>query len=342
MVICEYCNVVQNSISQLRKHITEKHPHRKPYTCAHCSLTFKLYGSKKRHEELNCKHLKRNIKQVVIHTIKPSVSSCMNKKTKLNTNSKNLEKEEYKLYLCNSKSFMDWYKMYVTYRKVEDRPLSEDTANNVNGLISVISNNYSIDNILLDTVLFEDFIDNYIDDKQTKMNPSSISNHLRYIRWMMYWKLSNNACARDNFAIIDTIICEYQSFSSNKGHSNRLLNFMVPSQLIEIRGRILQSLRKYQKEYLDPSISKHLQYNTLKEMKTFSIKLRDWLEWCLRMIDVPMRIQCTTYLQMPNIKTDDFVCKLEKSWDGYYRVINRDKVHMSHQPLRIKIPLCLQ
>ena len=338
---CSFCESSFNSSSKLRQHVKQIHPHKKPYSCMYCSQNFKIYGSKSRHEK-SCRENKNKNKKQKITNEKFFDKEIKNKRFKHNGFIKDIviNNDKKRLMLVYSTTE---FEMWCKNKDNKDVSLSDETTKNIICLYKNIIKQYDIDTVISDMVLFSDFIDQYIDDKQSKISHTTICNHLRYIKWVLQWKLSINIGKIENLDNISETIIEYQKCTTRNTHSTYLLNFMTPSNLIDIRQKIIERLRKIQINTIDITIKKFLLFDTsVDNMKEFSIRLRNWLEWCLRIIDIPMRIQCSTYLLMPDNNTPDFVSKLEKCFDGYYRIINRDKVHKSHNPIRIRIPSCLQ
>jgi hypothetical protein len=150
---------------------------------------------------------------------------------------------------------------------------------------------------LSDAMEFEEFLDSYMDDKEKEVNPSTLTHHLRYFRWFLLWKYSNRLCDITLFPVIDEHIANYQNFASRRDHHVNLLNFLSPHKLVTIREKVVTALREYQATNLDPYIIDFLRKQELTQSPSdaFTKNLRNWLELCLRFIDVPMRIQCSMY-----------------------------------------------
>jgi hypothetical protein len=245
---------------------------------------------------------------------------------------------EYSTLPKNTLDFKTWCNEYVRTKCGE---LSEST---IRQSASFVSNMDQSHIPFFDSLDFGDFLDCYTDTKQNEISPSSLTNHFRYIRLMLLWKFSNGHCHRSLLDVIDEHLAGYQKFASRRDHHTNLLNFLSPHRLIEIREMVVTALRQDQLNHIDPLITRILRNNNVKgiELTTFSKRLRNWLELCFRFVDIPLRIQCSICMELKNTETIaseyNFLSKLEKLPSGYTRIIVRDKVQQSHQPVQLNVP----
>ena len=102
----------------------------------------------------------------------------------------------------------------------------------------------------------------------------------------------------------------------------------------------LHTQNKEKKDFIDPLITSHLQQYSNTNTKTSekcATRLRNFIEICMRFINVPQRIQCSVGMVLPECNSTDYVCKLVKHGDGYGRLIHADKVQKTHQPIALPL-----
>jgi hypothetical protein len=133
------------------------------------------------------------------------------------------------------------------------------------------------------------------------------------------------------------------------------LNILDPARLTGVRNSVVASLRARQVSHVDPYIVDRLSLGKRSagdastvalDLKFGREELAPWLELATRMINIPMRVQCSvdlvdhTFGGPEMLQQTDYVCKLIRvpSTGQYCRVFYMDKVgKTTHKP--IKVPL---
>lgn len=368
---CPICSLKFSSSTQLRQHIVQNHPAAKPYKCTICSSSFKLHGSLNRHQK-ECE----SSWQRQIHPA-PSPSKHTTKRKSLSSTEKRSSHDEppakrtasstdslaqpaieqgnltlddvsnLQEYLCGtSESLQKWFDKYLHHNFHVKAPLSEETLHQVEVFLPRFSQ--ALDTHLQEVITFEDALDNFIDQLQEQVQPQTLANYLRYVRWIVLWKVSNKLCPFDLVGIVESHIQKFQAFASQRNHHVQLLNFLSPLDLLNLRETVVGALRREQVFNIDPVILQYLKHNALKgvALHQFAIRMRNWLELCFRFVDVPMRIQCSTDLlhyEHKQAASSDYTytAKLDKLPSGYVRIICRDKVQQAHQPVHLNVPQTL-
>jgi hypothetical protein len=311
---CRYCQKKCSSGRNLQQHVLQLHPAEKAFRCNNCPTAFKNQSSLQRHGR-----------------------SCSIKLTDKQLNKAPIALDEYPVVFGETPNFESWHTKYLANKTEYCRDLCKDTACKI---IQFIGSSLGSFESFFDAMDFDEYVDCYLDTKQSELKPSTLTKHLRYIRWFLLWKYSNHECCSSLFPVIDVQIQNSQALASTRDQHVSLLNFLSPYKLIAIREKVVLALRKYQVETIDPFVVEFLQSAQPHKLMTFTKKLRNWLELCLRFINVPLRIQCSINMVMSDAENDDYkaVCKLDKLPTGYTRIVIRDKVQQSHQPVHINVP----
>ena len=327
MFTCSECSEVFQNETRLQVHMRDQHPLSKPYTCPTCKKPFKMKGSMTRHTA-TCGGSVDMVERAVTETTPPSTtppSTTPPSTTPPPT------------------TFAQWRARYNVDRKPGEPEFTEDAGQHAVQFMGRLQRESPLP--VENALELEEFLDQYIDQHQSTLRPSTVSTHLRYMRWYALWKTTTGDCPQASIDVLDASVETHQSFASRHDHHMNLMNYLSPGELIDVRERLVTALRSEQQGFVDPFVTRMIKFQNISgsELQLHAKRLRNWIEVALRVVDVPMRIQCSKYMKLPSGDTAeyDFVCRLEKLPGGYARLVCRDKVQKSHQPVRIPLPRVL-
>lgn len=131
-------------------------------------------------------------------------------------------------------------------------------------------------------------------------------------------------------SITGKLSCE----ASSQFQSETAVCILDPDKLVTVRNRFVSKLIEKQMEY-NARIMDFLRNRTKRDHKdiiTFGLELRCWIELCIRFTNIAHRTQASKELILPNSDISDFVCKLVSKNGMFYRIWYQDKVGNSkHQ-----------
>ena len=240
--------------------------------------------------------------------------------------------------------FLDWVRharQYVLDADLSCPTLGDSTAHNVHNFAATLPPTWQED-VAAGSDVFDEFVDKLVaaymlDDIHEK----TLLNRIRYLRWLCLWRLTVDprVDCDEVFPALDELIVARQRLSGIHHVQDGMLIMLDPYRLIELREQVLATLRRVQRETIDPAIRAVLQARSAETVdRRVAETLRTWIAAALQFADVPQRIQCTMKLELEP-EGNDYVAKLvyDPVHRGYVRIINRDKTQRAHQPLRLTV-----
>ncbi len=248
--------------------------------------------------------------------------------------------------LTNINSFTHWCKEYrkLTTQTCDTR-LSEAVEKNINNFIhNILLPEYPdfFNPTLKDAMIFADYVDVFVDSQLTKVQHTTVTQRLRYIKWYVCFLVGSDAeISMDICNELDETINEMQSTGTVMETNKSLLCIMDPYKMAKLANNIVTILNKIQIRHIDPFINKFFTLGpdkvSVKDLVNFgNIHLKCFVELLLRFSNVPTRIQCTTKLVLDD-PTDGFVAKLVVNPNGVYRIVNMDKTGKYAQVVSIPV-----
>ena len=182
---------------------------------------------------------------------------------------------------------------------------------------------------LSDVHVFGETLDAYIDDQVTSVQLSTVVQRLRYIRWAVCYRLNTDNRTDPQILIeLDDTITSMQPVATIRTTNTSLLTVLDPYRLVGLHNRIVSGLKKLQTVEIDPFIQGFFvqeHQGPTAESVRFGLRLRCFVELLMRFNNVPLRVECSRYLQTQEFQGTDFVAKLVCRKDGWYRLVNQDK-----------------
>lgn len=243
----------------------------------------------------------------------------------------------------NVPSFAGWIQAYnERTRNTSDVRIATSTSANMQACIqNIILRKFPA---LLETacpMLFSDEIDSFIDIQLKSVSHITVTQRLRYVRWYHCY-LIGKAGYLDMGIMeeLDSAIRDMQSASTGRTTNESLLSIMDPYELVGVANQVVAMLRTNQVDVIDPFISRFFSnpsgFRPESLVRFGNEHMKCWLELVMRFVNVPLRIQATTGLCMPNTR-GDMVSRLSIGMDRISRVIQYDK--MGERKQAVSVPL---
>lgn len=324
---CKYCEYKALTYTDLRQHYIKQHKEQKPYQCNLCKKAYKHKASLTRH---TC------------------VSGIARMKGVSSTASKDSNHDTIEVWSLKSEqtnpvvresgeaAFYDW-----CTRDLE-RP-SQSSAESIWKLMqreTLLKDISTTDIEEFEATLFQ------FEDECLLRNVSikTISNYVRQFHvFLQYKNEAIQAIDDDIFICVQLRISELTKAATRNMINHGTLALIDPYSAATLRNDIVNRLGQYQLEVLRPTILPWIRAREAprqKKMIAFGISsLRPWLELAMRFTNIPCRMQVTQNLLLPSTQNSAYISKLALDGSVFTRIINRDKVKTSHQPIRI--PLCV-
>lgn len=332
---CVFCNFIPRNTTALRKHYRQIHPGKKPYTCRRCHLSFSHKSSMRRHVKC-CSVVSKKLKNIPIENNVPKESDVKNVKIFVVAR----DYQILKLEKCDSME--KWFDVYREITKNSmDTPISLSVQTQVSNYIKMIlKDNPKLFSCLYYCPVFEEMLDELIDNQLTQVRLSTITQRLRYLRWFVCFSISTKKCDLEILECLDNTISELQPHATTQTVNLSLTCILDPYRLLHISNKIISILRREQQTVIDPFIKKYFSTRNLnkRDLVKFGVDhLRYFIELSMRFCNVPCRVQCTTNLMCEKYSECDFVAKLVIGPNQISRLINNDKTGDKCQ--MVSIPL---
>lgn len=331
MISCQYCQNKFKNKTQLRKHYSTNHKDKKPFSCTYCDMKYA-------HQINLNRHIHSQHQDLIDRNIDTSSSKRKMMCTRFNC---------YTDYKCDELTVCETFHQWIQkYRELidntNDKPLSESVEYNILNFIENIHKNQSALLTVDNPFVFSECIDDFIDEQSLKVEYSTITQRLRYLRWYLLYRCSVESDFDSNMIDdIDQTIEDMQSVSTNNITNKSLINIYDPYRLAKLGNDVVALLCDIQYNTIDPFIVRFFTDRksiTSEDLKRFgNIHLKCWLELLIRFTNVPLRIQGTTGLVMPDYKGMDYISKLSIGTHRIYRIVNRDKLGDYKQIVRIPL-----
>lgn len=184
-------------------------------------------------------------------------------------------------------------------------------------------------------------INEYIDTSVVaRITYKSINNNLR---WMLDFAEWDPNTLPECLKLLKKHVKHTQRAASQELYDDILIKMMDPYELVHLRNNIVIKMRHVQRTIIDPMIKSVLLGKQNEDLVQFGFDMMcPFLDLLMRFVNVPQRMQVTINLEMPDSSSKDYVSKLVVDDNmTMSRIVYKDKVHSSHQPIKIPLGRCI-
>lgn len=313
---CEYCTESFGSYTEYRKHLIHAHPKKKPFQCD-CGVSYKHKSSLVRHQDTCPARSKKRKREPDTIQTPPNIS-----KAEPNT-------------LSTFQEFLLWC------NESPDRPTAESAQQICRFLLNEGLHTASVD--WTSSEAFDDRMNEKEDEWTARgLKMTTMANYYRYLSiYGAYVSDMKHSLGEFVHELILERISSLQTASTRATVRENCLTLLDPYSMATLRNSIIDQLNRVQQQHIDPFISEHLLGSspprTTDTIRFGEEHLKPWLDLCIRFTNIPARVQCTIYLQLPSSTDHDYVSKLVLRKGQYVRVINGDKTKHVYQPVAIPL-----
>lgn len=292
--------------------------------CKHCGTVFASKSNRARHERSGrCRRA----------AIEVAAGPCLEKAA---AQSVYVDNESYPLHLSMASSLRDWMDLYVKTKGTADPGLCDESVRQV---LVQQGTFCSVD--WTDPLQVEEVLESHFVQLAETTKTITRAQRARYVRWLARYLYSVGRTPLCVLEWTDQLVADLQRAGSRETVEREILAVHDPYYLNGIRSRVVNILREYQSQTLDPVLLRHYRTGVPSdELLDLGDGMKCFLDLALRFTNVPLRVQCTASLVVPWFYGPDFVAKLVNRGDHMVRLVNRDKT-ASRGVLPVPVPRLL-